>query len=152
MRFAALGTAAVALMVAVFFMEAALVLPFQLGLPGSKIARPWALESIASIEKSVAALEEAAGKKDWAAMQEHASQIGRGLNRLEAGPSLHALTTSGEPPTNLELREHLKATKESLSVLEKAIRDKDTPGVESTLQQFRKAYEPLSAAAKRAGK
>jgi hypothetical protein len=42
MRLSALGTVAVALTILVFHMMAALVFPFMLGLPGSKIARPWA--------------------------------------------------------------------------------------------------------------
>jgi hypothetical protein len=97
-------------------------------------------------------LEVALAKKDWTALEEQVGQVSRGLGRLEAGPSLHALTNWNEAPTVHDLREQLRAAKASLAEVEQAIKEKNAEKLEAALAKFRKAYEPLREVAKRAGK
>jgi hypothetical protein len=149
MRLSALGSGGVALMTVVFLMMAALVLPFMVGLPGTKIARPWAIEAVLSVDKSVTSLEQSLAKKDWEAAREHAGQIARGLGRLEAGPSLHALTNWNERPSLHELRDQLQVARGSFTEVEQAIDQKDADQVELALERFQKAYSLLRDAAQR---
>src|SRR5262249_24918061 len=74
MRLSALGSGAVGLTLAVILTGACVMVVVMLGLPGTRIARPWAVETVASIDTSVAALEQALAKKDWDAVQEQAGR------------------------------------------------------------------------------
>jgi len=149
MRLSALGSGGVALMIVVFLMMAALVLPFMVGLPGTKIARPWAIEAVVSVDKSITSLEQSLAKKDWESAREHARKIAQGLGRLEAGPSLHALTDWNERPTFIELREQLQIARGSFREVEQGIDQKDAAQVEAALERFQKAYSLLRDAAQR---
>src|SRR5207253_3000158 len=80
-RLSALGTAAMGLMVAVVLTAGALTLSFFLGLPAmDRIAAPFGIEQMASIDTSVSAIERALPKKDWEAMQENANRASRSVN------------------------------------------------------------------------
>ncbi len=152
MRLSALGTGGLGLMVIVFLMMAALVLPFMMGLPGNRVARPWAMETAVSIEKSVSALEQAAAKQDWAALQADAQELSRGLTRLSAGPFVGSLRSDNDFATSSSLYYGMKATKEAMTGIEHAIETKDLQQLNSAMEKFRTAYEPLRKAAKRAEK
>ncbi len=152
MRLAALGTAALGLAVVVVITEMSLVIPFTLGLPGTRIARPWAVEAVTSIDTSVKALEQALVQKDWEAMRERADRAAQGLSRLEAGPSLAALTVRNEPPTVPELWARLTLAKECLREAEQAIRGKDAERLKAALQRFHEQYGPIEEAAARSAR
>jgi hypothetical protein len=149
MRMSALGTVAAGMTLVVIVAGASMAILFVLGLPGSKIARPWAVESIVSIDTSVAAVEKALEQKDWAAMQEQADRASKGMNRLESGPSLYALTNRDVPPTAAELRVNQKSAKESLAEVQQAIREKESDRLKTALQKFQQSFAPLREAAKK---
>ena len=84
MRLSALGTVALGLLVVGDPRRGSLVIPFCLGMPATgRIARPFAVQQVASIDTSVGALEQALAKQDWEVMQEHANLASRALARLE---------------------------------------------------------------------
>ena len=150
MRLSALGTIAVALLVIVVLTASSLVILFCLGMPAmSAMARPWAEERVTSLDASVHALEEAAAKKDWPAMQEHAKKAAGATNQLLHGPA----TTSLAPPNDSEKAEFMRASargmRYTLTEMQKAIGEHDLPRVEKELDPLRKTMAPLREAAKR---
>jgi len=150
-RLSALGTAAVGLTVAVALTAGALTLSFFLGLPAmDRIAAPFGIEQLASIDTSVSAIERALPTKDWEAMQENANRAARGVNTLVNVPfAIPGATSRRERPTIDELRGLLDAAHESLRQAQQAIQAKDVEGVEAALRDFRKSYHPLREAAKK---
>jgi hypothetical protein len=153
MRLAALGTAALALMVVVSLTAACLLIPFCQGVPlMSRPARSFAVEQIARIDKSVGALEEAQAMKNWEAMQDHADEAVVAMDSLvrygPAVPSL-GLGSSKEPPTVDKLRADVKAAKASLREVQRTIRDQDADRLDAALKKFHEAFAPVQAAAKK---
>src|SRR5262249_30703269 len=150
-RLSALGTGAVALMVVVMLVAGALVLPFMMGFPAmTRIARPFAVEQVNTIDTSIKAMEQALAKQNWQTLQEQATQASYALNRLEA--AIGAVPSGKEPPTLNELRSQLTAAKEALAEAQQAIREKDAARLGVELQKFRDAFEPVREAAKRSQK
>jgi hypothetical protein len=154
MRLAALGTAAVGLMVVVLLMVWSLVIPVGLGMPASgRLARPFAVDQVAHIDTAVGALEQALPKKDWGAMHEQADRAAQALDNLaKAAPALPALVSRPETPTRDELRADVKKAGESLGEAQEAIRDKDAGRLEAAMQAFLQAFGPVREAAKRAAR
>ncbi len=149
MRLAAWGSVAVALTLVVIIAASALVIPFVVGIPHSSHARPFAVDPIKSVETSIAALEQANVKNDWAAMQTQADTASQALNRLGFAPTLHALHAPNGPLTFEELWERQYSTKESLQEVQTAIHDKDADRLKTALEKFHKSFAPLQASANR---
>jgi hypothetical protein len=161
MRLSALGTAAVGLMVVVFLMSASLLVSFCLGAPGTaRLVQPFALDQIAKIDTSVAALEQALPKKDWEAIQEPAERASEAMDNLvKAAPAAPALAMGNRPMTSSELqtavdelRAHMKAASECLREARQAVHDKDASRLEAALKKFHEEYAPVQAAAKKTGR
>jgi hypothetical protein len=152
MRLSALGTVAMGLMLVAVLTAGSLVIAFMLGVPPTgRLARQFALQQIASIDTSVSALEQALPNKDWEAMQEGAERAFDAIGDLaEGGPAIPALTTWNEPPTVDELRAQLKATSEALLEAQQAIRKRDAAELDTVMKKFRRSYEPVQQAARRA--
>jgi hypothetical protein len=150
-RLAALGTAAVGLMVVIMLMAGSLVVSFCLGVPATgRIVRPFALQQVATIDTSVSALEQALAKKDWEAMQENAERASQALGYLaKAGPAVPALARWNEPPSAEELRAHVQAASQSLAEVQQAVRDKEIGRLKTALQKLHQAFAPVREAAKR---
>jgi hypothetical protein len=149
-RLSALGTAAVALMVVVLLSAASLLISFCVGLPETgRLARPWVMEQITSIDTSVSALEQAMPKQDWEAMKNDVDRASRVLSSLTEGPAVHSLALGNEPPTAEATRTQLKAAGEVLADALDAIRLKDPERLKTAMQKFHKAYDPIREAAKR---
>ena len=150
MRLSALGTVAVGLMVVVFLTAGTMVVSFALAMPAmGRMARPFALEQVATVDTSIGALEQARAKEDWKSMQEHANQAFSAMNRLSVGPALPSLTSRNEPPTVDELQAQFKTAFESVRTVQQAIAAKDASRVDATLAEFRKAFAPVRDASKR---
>jgi hypothetical protein len=149
MRFSALGTAAVGLMVAVWLTGAALLISFCVGLPAAaQIARQFAVDQVSHGETAVSALEQAAAKKDWDAAQAHADRAAEALADLaKAAAAIPALVTRNKAPTADELRAQVKTARDGLAAAQQAIREKDAARLETALQAFRKSYGPVREAA-----
>ena len=106
-RFAVFGTVALALMVVVMLTTGSQMIQFYLGVPAmGKLARPWAVEQVTTIDTSISSLEQALAKKDWEAMGEQAEQASNAMSRMVAGPVLRSLAKGNEPPTAEELQTH----------------------------------------------
>ncbi|MFL5340536.1 MAG: permease prefix domain 1-containing protein [Gemmataceae bacterium] len=149
MRLAVLGTAGVALALLFFFTAAALIIPFEAGLPNSKITRPWAQETVAGVETAIAAMEQAQAKKDWVVVQAQSERAAQALGRLKAGPLLQSLTAPGESPTLQELRAHQTAAKVALFDALQATKDRDSDRLTAALKKFHAAFDPIAQAAKK---
>jgi hypothetical protein len=150
MRLSALGTAAVGLMVVVILMAGALVISFCVGVPAvGRLARPFALQQVVSLDKSVGALDEALAKNDWEAMREQADRAAQTLAKLvNAAPLIPALASSNDRTAVDDLRARVKAAGEDLREAQQAIRDKDADRLKAAVQQFRVQYGPIQAAAR----
>jgi hypothetical protein len=150
MRLSALGTAAVGLMVVVVLTAASLVLSFILAVPAmGRIARPWAVEQVATIDTSISGLDQALAKKDWAAIQEQAEQASNAMKRLSVRLAATSLAAPrNQTPTVEELRADVTAANESLREAQQAIREKDENRLEAAMKKFHEAYGPVQAAAK----
>ncbi|MFO0850354.1 MAG: permease prefix domain 1-containing protein [Gemmataceae bacterium] len=150
MRQAALSAVALGLTAATFVAGGSMVIPLILGLPSSKIARPWAVETVGSIDASMNALEKAIPTTDWDAMRGHVRRAAEALARLEAGPAPGALSKWNEPPTGAQLRDSLTAAKGCLATAEQATKDRDPATLGAAVVSFRAAFAPVSQAAARA--
>ena len=154
MRLSALGTAALGLAVASVFVTGALVIPLFLGVPGmTRVSVPAAVQQMTAVEKSVGALEQAAAKKDWDALQAEADRASRALGRLaEVVEATPALTPKDAEPTVDELRARLRSANESLLDIQNAIRAKDAARLEAALKKFHELFGTLGKDAARPGK
>ena len=132
-----------------FMRLAALVIPFEVGLPSSKMARPFAEDAVARAGTAVEAVEAAQTKKDWNAMQELLRQAIEGVTQLESGPALQSLVAY--PPTLEELRTHQSAAKAALLDALQAIKDQDAPRLDTALKKFHAEFDPISQTAKKKG-
>jgi hypothetical protein len=151
MRLSVLGSVAVALTVVAALTAGSLVVSFCLGVPAAaQLGRPFARDQVATIDTSLAALEQAKTKEDWPAMQEHADRASGAMDNLvKMAPVLPSLTSPYDPAQLEELRAHAKAANDSLRTAQQAIRDKDATQLGSAMKAFREAYGPVQAAAKK---
>lgn len=148
MRLSALGTIGAGLMAVLALMSASMVIPFLLALPAmNKIARPFALEQVANVDASVLALEQAAAKKDWAALEEQANRAYTATARL--GAAAAGLTSQRGSRTGDELRSQAQAANNCAQEMQQAIRDKDAGRLDAALRKFQELYKPLREAAKK---
>jgi hypothetical protein len=150
-RLSVWGTVAIALMVFGILTAGSLVIPYQLAAPATgRIARPFAKQQLASIDTSIAALEQELAKKNWESVQEHANQASEALTGLvSAAPAVYSLTTQNGPAINRleELRVQLRAANGCLSETQQAAQAKDAGRVEASLRKFRELYGPAARAA-----
>lgn len=152
MRLAALGTAAVGLMVLVILMLGSLVVSFCLGMPATgRMARSYALEQVGHVEIALAALDSAVAKQEWDAMQEPFDAGTRAVdNMVTMAPVVPALVTRHEPPTQEELRANLTAAQDRLKEARQAMKNRDADGVTVALRRFQESFAPLAKAARKA--
>jgi hypothetical protein len=149
-RVAALGTAAVTLTLVVALMTSSMLIAFELGAPPvGRMARPWAVEQVGSISRSLSAIEQALAKKDWPEIEKQAERAASSLALLSQGPAVASLTRWNEPPTAVNLRAQLSRTQEELRALEQASTARDPSRLEGALVRLNKAWSPLQAAAAR---
>jgi hypothetical protein len=151
-RLAILGTAAVGLLVVVILTAGSQTVSFYLGVASvGRLARPYAEEQIAQVDTETNAVEQALAKKDWEAMQDHATRAARALDNLsKAAPAIPTLLSWKSPTTTAdELRADVQEAGEHLKEALLAIKDKDAERLAAALKKFHKAFEPVQEAAKK---
>jgi hypothetical protein len=148
-RLSVWGTVAVGLMVLGILTAGSLVIPYQLAAPATgRLARPFAMQQLASIDTSLSALEQALAKKNWDSIQEHANQASLAVNRLvAAAPAIYSLTPKQGSPTLEELRAELRSADGYLAEAQQAAQEKDAGRVEAAVRRFRELYGPVGKAA-----
>lgn len=148
-RLSVWGTVAIALLVFGILTAGSLVIPYQLAAPAvGRIARPFALQQLTSIDTSIAAIEKAVANKNWESIQAEANQAAEALDKLvAAAPAIDSLTLQHEGPNLEKLRNQLKEANGCLSEAQQAAREKDAGRVEAALRKFRELYEPAGRAA-----
>jgi hypothetical protein len=148
-RLSVWGTAAVALLVFGILTAGSLVIPYQLAAPAvGRIGRPFAVQQLASIDDSIAALEKGLAIKNWDTIQAQASQASQALDKLVASaPAVYSLTSPHEARGLEGLRAKLKAANGYLMVAQQAAQEKDAGRVEAALRTFRELYGPVAKAA-----
>jgi hypothetical protein len=153
MRFAALGTSALGLLLVVIAMSVSLVVTLCVAMPEhGPLVRPWALEQVASIDAAIDGIEQSQAKKEWDIMRGRAEQASTAMERLARGPAIHSLSGWSPSPTRAELRDSVQATRENLLDVENAIRNQDEGRLSTSLQKLRSAYEPVHDVSKRTPK
>lgn len=149
-RLALLGTVAVILMVVFMLTMGGQTIQFYLGVPAmGRMVRPWTMEQVTTIETSMRSLEKGVASKDWQEMGQQADQASKALNLLSAAPAIRSLPRWNETPTLDELLSDLQQAKEALAEVQQAIQAKDAERAETAMQNFRKAFAPLSEAARK---
>lgn len=149
MRLSALGTIATALMIVVILMSGSMVVLFCLGMPAMhRMARPWAVEQVTSLDASINALEKAKAAKDWPVMQKHAEEAHNGTTRLLAGPAVTSLAARDKVE---ELRGHVRGIQSRLKEAKEAIREHDDVRLGKAIEDLRKNLEVVRDAAKKQG-
>jgi hypothetical protein len=148
-RLSAWGTVAVGLLVAGVLTAGSLVIPYMLAMPATgRMARTFAAQQVASVDTSMAALEQALAKKDWESVKEQAKRAGDALDKLaESAPAVGSLTTQQGQPSLGELRAQLRSAGGSLAAARQAAREKNPGRVEAAVGTFRKLYGPVRNAA-----
>jgi len=149
-RMAALGTAALGLLVVAMLMAAALVMPVAMTLPAleSRIPERVVMDKQAHIDASLSALEQALADKDWEAMQKHANQASQAMDGLALmGAAAPALVAKHEQPKVDDLREQLKLARQYLREAQQATWAKDPERLEAAIKKFQVAYKPVRDAA-----
>ncbi len=148
-RLSAWGTVAVGLMAVGVLTAGSLVIPYQLAAPASgRIARPFAVQQLASVDTAVAGLEQALAKQDWASVQRQAGRAAEALDVLAAaGPAVGSLTPRYGSPDLGELRAQLKSAGGCLEEAREAAREKDAGRVGEAVRKFRALYGPVEKAA-----
>lgn len=142
-RLAAMGTAALGLMVVVILTSTAMVVPLTMVAPAIRLRPPEPIvrETVARIDTALQELESALAKKDWDAMARagHAAYHEmRGLAYMgAAAPTLRALHDQTDVDA---LRAELKSANESLSEARHAIRDKNETRLRAALEKFHARY------------
>jgi hypothetical protein len=151
MRLAALGTAAVALSMVSVLTAGSMIISFTMALPATgKITRPFTLQHIATIDTSVATIEQALAKKEWAAMSDPAAKAQNGVNVLvNVATAMPSLTVRSDRAEVEGLRADMKAARDAFDGVAKAIKEKDAAGLTAALKKFGEAYKPIQEAAKR---
>jgi hypothetical protein len=114
------------------------------------IARPWAVERVAALEKLASELDEALAKKDWPALQKHADSAAGQAMALAHGPGVTSLARSMERGKETMLREHFGSVRYALAEAQRAIREHDLERLQTALTDFRKSFEVVREAAKKA--
>lgn len=148
MRLSALGTLAVGLTVVSALTAGSLIIPMFVGLPPMvRIAHPFAVEQVASINTSVGAIERSLTKKDWEAMRKSADEAYSASNRLRV--AIAAFSPHHSSPTVAELRAQLTGAQEGLLEAQEAIRDMNADRLQTALQKFRQSYDRLREASKK---
>lgn len=150
MRLAALGTAAVGLMLVVVLTAGSLVIPFVSCMPAfGRMTRPFAVEQVAAVDSAVRAIEQSLTKKDWGAMRQQAEQASGALGQLSVGPAIHSLTERNVPPSDEQLKERLHSASESFYEVRQAIHYENAERLKEAMAKFRESFAPLDQAAKR---
>jgi len=151
MRLSAFGTAALGLMVVVILTGAALVLPVAAGLPAlySRDPEPVVSFQVAGVDTSIAALEEAAAKKDWNASWTYWFDATRAMNRLKQSGATAPVLASMKDQSEVDaMRARLEAATKSLSDAKLAIQNQDSERFISEMQKFHEAFAQVQGAAK----
>ncbi len=148
-RLSVWGTVAVVLLVLGILTAGSLVIPYQVAAPAvGRMGRPFAVQQLASIDDSIAALEKALANKNWDSIQRQANQASEALNKLaEAAPAVRFLSPRDQPLNLEKLRAQLKDANGYLSMAQQAAQEKDAGKVETAMQSFREVYGPVAKAA-----
>jgi hypothetical protein len=148
-RLSAWGTAAAALTVLALLTAFSLVGPYMVASPAmGRIARPFAMQQLASIDTSISAMEKGLANKNWDAIMAQASLASQAVDRLmSAAPAIHSLFPQNRTHIVESQRAKLKAANGYLSDAQRAAQQKDATSVEAALRQFRELYEPFATAA-----
>jgi hypothetical protein len=144
-RLSVWGTAAVGLIVVGILTAVALVVPYQLAAPATgQLARPFAMQQLASINLAIDKLELELANKNWKSIQEHANQASQALNRLvAAAPAVRSLAPQQGPRRLEELRAQLKTADGYLAEAQQAAQEKDAERVETAVRRFRELFGPF---------
>ncbi len=151
-RFAALGTTALGLLMVVIAMTTSLVVTFCLAMPEhGPLIRSWALEQVASLSAALDGMDQSLAGNNWELLREKAERASAGTEKLLRGPALYSLSIYAPggwngTPTRAELQDTAQAMKEILIKVHKNIDEKQTAELGQLLPALRKAYEPIHIA------
>jgi hypothetical protein len=142
-RLAVMGSAALILMAAVIWTSTAIILPTIVSIPNLAMMRPDEVvaHKTATIDKSVAATEQAMANKDWPTIQGNLREASYAADTLAGmGSAAPMILSLHDQPKVDALRARLTAARLALRSAELASRSKDSTRLESALKEFHEAY------------
>jgi hypothetical protein len=142
-RLAAMGSAALMLMAAVIWTSTAIILPTIVSIPNLAMMRPDEVvaHKTATIDKSVAATEQAMANNDWPVIQDNLRDASHAAHTLAGmGSAAPMILSLHDQPKVDALRAQLTAAHLALRSAELASRSKNLTRLESALKEFHEAY------------
>lgn len=148
MRLSALGSVGLVLSIVSLFIAGAISLPFFVGLPAlGKLAAPFALEQISSLDTAMAELEKARAANDWESMPEQIARMQSALAQLEVAVSaIPSLTQPAERISVADARARIQSSMENLELLRQAVREKDSARFTQVQTKLKLLLHPISDA------
>jgi hypothetical protein len=151
-RLSFLGTVAAGLLVVVIITTSALHVTFTLAMPAfGRLTGPYATQQIENIDRSIAAVEPAAAKKDWKTVHDNLESVSQSLDKVaKTAPVVAVLAIANDQKTVADetraidaMRANLKDAREAALQAKNAARVNDASGLERALQKVRQSYEPI---------
>lgn len=150
-RLSVFGMIAIGLMAVIIVQAGSMLVAFCLAAPPlGRMAQPFAQQQVAVVETAITTIEQAKAKKDWDVMEVQATLAAMAMTRLSVGPALNALTIANEPHRLANLKDSLKAARQSIVAVQQAIKDRNDAQLEAAWPKFRQSWEPIGEAAKSA--
>ncbi|MDB5301201.1 MAG: hypothetical protein JWO87_2864 [Phycisphaerales bacterium] len=142
-RLAAMGSAALLLMAGIIWTFAAITLPMIVSMPNLAMLRPDQVvaHKTATIDKSVAATEQAMANKDWPTIEDNLRDASHAADTLaKMGSAAPMILSLHDQPKVEALRTQLTAASLALRSAELASRAKNSARMESAMKEFHEAY------------
>jgi hypothetical protein len=149
-RLSALGTGALALMAPVALASGALVVQFILALSSmhNQPPEPRVRESLATVESSLAALDQAIARKDWGEIDKQSLRMTAIWKLSGRGAAAPTLLTINDQAKIDQLRTELKSAGDAFVDIQSAVESKDEGKLQQGTKQFHDAFDPVQKTAK----
>jgi hypothetical protein len=149
-RLAGMGTVALLLVAVVAMSAAVAMVPLAMVAPqmGARLPERIVSERMASLDASIASLQEAIARKDWDSIQQHVSRAREAASALvRLGGAAPAIVAAPQQATVDALRLQIQQANQSIDEARLAAWDRDEVRLNKALREFQAVYASLHAAA-----
>jgi DNA-binding GntR family transcriptional regulator len=129
----------------------ALIVQFILGLSAmhNESPEPRVRESLATVESSLAALEQAITRKDWGEIEKQSRRMTAFWDLFRRGAAAPTLLAINDQAKIDQLRTELKSARDAFDDILRAVESKDEDRLQRAAKQFHDAFDPVQETAKR---
>jgi hypothetical protein len=149
-RLAGMGTIALLLVAVVAMSAAVAMVPLAMVAPqmGARLPERIVSEKMASLDASIASLQEAMARKDWDSVQQHVSRAREAANALmHLGGAAPAIVAAPQQARVDALRVQIQQANQSIDEARLAAWDRDEIRLNKALREFQTVYASLHDAA-----